>query len=212
MAAEVTAFDAGFGRAERAEPGERWPAVAAVAAGALLLAVATGALVAPSAPAPFSHRLRVHEYFVANHDAALNQSLLVHGVAGVALLVLVIALWRAFAPGLARTLFLCSGVAAAAASFAQLDIVFRIESHIESGVGVRQTDALFDALNRACALKLGLLAVALAAALLLVTHSARAPRWVPWAGYALVAVLAVSAVALVTSVPSAHLLLTFVRP
>jgi hypothetical protein len=209
MAAEVTAFDAGFGRAERAEPGERWPAVAAVAGGALLLAVAAGALIAPSAPAPFSHRLRVHEYFVANHDAALNQSLLVHGAAGVALAVLVVALWRGV---VRRRLFLVAGLAAAAASFAQLDIVFRIESHIESGVGVRQTDALFDALNRACALKLGLLAVALVAALSLVARSARAPRWLPWAGYALAAVLAVSAIALVTRVPSAHLLLTFVRP
>jgi hypothetical protein len=209
MAAEVTAFSAGFAQADGQE---RWPIVAAVAGATLLVAVAAGALVAPSAPAPFSHRLRVHEYFVANHDAALNQSLLVHGVAGVALLVLVVALWRAFAPGLARTLFISSGVAAAAASFAQLDIVFRIESHIEGGVGVRQTDALFDALNRACALKLGLLALALVAALSLVTHSSRALRWLPAAGYALAAVLAISALALVTSVPSAHLLLTFVRP
>jgi hypothetical protein len=212
MAVEVTARGAAGVFVGREDSRDRWSMVAPVAGAVFLLSLVVGALAAPSAPAPLSPRLRVHEYFVANHDAALNQSLLVHGAAGVALLVLVISLWRAFAPGLARTVFLCAGVAAGLASFAQLNIVFRIEHHIESGVGVRQTDALFDALNRACALKLGLLAVALAAALSLVTRSARAPRWVPWAGYTLVAALAVSAVALVTSVPSAHLLLTFVRP
>jgi hypothetical protein len=175
MAMEVTALDA-------ARPVRRveWQAVAAAATGALLLALAAGAVVAPSAPSPLSHRLRVHEYFVAHHDAALNQSLLVHGVAGVALGVLVVALWSGV---VRRRLFLVAGLAAAAASLVQLFIVFRIEHHIESGVGVRQTDALFDALNRAGALKLGLLAIALAAA------STYLPRRLRWAAWAVVPVL-----------------------
>jgi len=175
MAAEVTALDAALS-VRRVE----WRTVAAGAAGVLLLALAAGALIAPSAPSPLSHRLRVHAYFVAHHDAALNQSFLVHGVAGVALAVLVVALWSGFVH---RRVFLVAGLAAAVASFVQLFIVLRIEHHIESGVGVRQTDALFDALNQAGALKLGLLAIAVAAA------SSFLPRRLRWMAWAVVPVL-----------------------
>jgi ribose/xylose/arabinose/galactoside ABC-type transport system permease subunit len=170
MAMEVTALDAAVS-VRRVE----WRAVAAGAAGVLLLALMAGALIAPSAPSPLSHRLRVHEYFVAHHDAALNQSVLVHGVVGAALAVLVVALWWG---SVRRRLFLVAGLAAAVASLIQLFIVFRIEHHIESGVGVRQTDALFDALNRAGAVKLGLMAIALAAAS---TYLPRRLRWTAWA-------------------------------
>jgi len=179
MAVEMTALDTALS-IPRVGGRDRWRAVAAGAASALLVALAAGAVIAPSAPSPLSHRLRVHEYFVAHHEAALNQSLFVHGVAGVALAVLVVALWRGFVH---RRLFLVAGLAAAAASFAQLFIVFRIEHHIESGVGVRQTDLLFDALNRTGALKLGLLAIALAAA------TSFLPRRLRWAAWTVVPVL-----------------------
>ena len=154
---------------------------------------------------PLASRLRVHEYFVAHHDAALNQSLFVHGVAGVALVVLAVSLWRMFAPGVRRAVFLASALAAAAASFLQLDIVLHIEHHIENGIGVRRTDVLFDALNRAGALKFVLLGVAVAAACALV------PRRVRRIGYVVVPVLGLAAAALVTRVPASHALLFFVR-
>ena len=199
---ELTALDAGFAPVERTERRDLWPLTAAVAGGVFLLALAVGALVAPSAPSPLSPRLRVHEYFVAHADAALHQSLLVHGVAGAALAVLVVALWRA---GVHRRLFLAAGLAAAAASFVQLFFVFRIEQHIDNGIGVRHTDALFDSLNRTSALKLVFLAVAVAAA------STFVPRRVRWIPYAAVPVLALSALALLTTVPTGHLLLTLSR-
>ena len=181
MAAEVTALDVGLSVPRVERP---WRVVATGAAGVLALALAAGALIAPSAPSPLASRLRVHEYFVAHHDAAFNQSLLVHGVAGVALVVLAVALWRMSVGGVRRWVFLVSGVAAAAASFVQLDLVFRIEHHIESGVGVRQTDALFDTLNRTGALKLGFLAIAVAAV------SSFLPRRLRWAAWAVLPALA----------------------
>ena len=204
MAMEVTALGAASPLGSEAKS-DRWPAAAVAGGGMLLLALAAGAVLAPAAPSPLASRLRVHEYFVAHHDAAFNQSLLVHGVAGVALVVLAVALWRMSVGGVRRWVFLVSGVAAAAASFVQLDLVFRIEHHIESGVGVRQTDVLFDALNRAGALKLVLLAVAVAAACSL------APRRVRRIGYVVVPVLGLAALALVTRVPDARTLLFFVR-
>jgi len=92
MAAEVTALDVGLSVPRVERP---WRVVATGAAGVLALALAAGALIAPSAPSPLAYRLRVHEYFVAHHDAALNQSILVHGVAGVALAVLVVVVYLA---------------------------------------------------------------------------------------------------------------------
>ena len=181
MAVEVTALDAAASLGSQARS-DRWPAAAAAAGGLFLLALAAGTVLAPAAPPPLASRLRVHEYFVAHHDAALNQSIFVHGVAGVALVVLVVALWRTFDVGVRRAVFLVSGLAAAAASFLQLDIVLHIEHHIENGIGVRRTDVLFDALNRAGALKLVLLGVAVAAACSLVAGTRtmrRAKRLLP---------------------------------
>src|SRR4051794_33842624 len=185
---------------------DRGPAVARTAGAVVLLSLVAGAVVAPSAPPPLASRLRVHEYFVANHDAALNQSVLAHGVAGVALVVLVVALWRRFARGWARRVFLAAGVGAAAASLVQLFFVFRIEQHIENGVGVRQTDVLFDALNRACALKFALLAIAVGAVSLL------ADRYLHWVGYAAVPLLAIAAIALLTRGPGLPTVLTLSLP
>lgn len=204
MAVEVTALDAAapFGSEARSD---RWLVAAAAAGGLFVLALMAGAVVAPAAPSPLSSRLRVHEYFVAHHDAALNQSVLVHGVAGVALAVLVVALWRSFEDGWARRVFLGAGLAAAVASFVQLNFVFRIENHIEHGIGVRETDVLFDALNRAGAVKFALLAVAIAAA------SSLVPRRLRWIAYAVVPTLGLAAVALVTRIPTAHAVLLVAR-
>ena len=203
MAAEVTTLGAALPL--RKARSDRWPAAVVAGGGLFVLALLAGVALAPAAPSPSASRLRVHEYFVANHDAAFNQSLVVHGVAGVALVLLVVGLWRMFRPGWARRVFLVAGLAAAAVSFVQLDIVFRIEHHIESGVGVRRTDALFDALNRAGALKLVLLALAVLAASALVSRHLR------WIGYVASPVLVLAAAALVITVPSAHTLLFFVR-
>src|SRR5258708_3950196 len=148
MAVEVTALDAASPLLGSKARSDRWPAAAAAAGGLFLLALAAGTLLAPAAPPPYASPLRVHEYFVAHPAAVPTRSRLVPGVAGVALVVLAVSLWRMFDAGVRRAVFLVSGLSAAAASFLQLDIVLHIENHIENGVGVRRTDALFDALNR----------------------------------------------------------------
>ncbi|MBV8981211.1 MAG: hypothetical protein JO086_09950 [Acidimicrobiia bacterium] len=184
----------------------RWSAVAAGAGAVLVAALVGGALVVRAAPPPLSSRLRVHEYFVSHHDAALNQSVLIHGVAGLALAALVAALWRMFAEsawaGVARRVLLVAGSVAAAASFFQLWVVLNIEHHIEHEVGVRRTDALFDALNRACAVKLVALAVAVAAATWLLSKSPGFRRSVARVGYVAVPVLLLAALALVAKGPA----------
>lgn len=189
----------------------RWPAVAAGAGGLFVVALVAGALIVRAAPPPFSSRMRVHEYFVAHHDAALNQSLLIHGVAGVAFAVLVVALWQLFSESawaaFARRCLLVAGSVAAAASFFQLWVVLNIEHHIEHEVGVRRTDALFDALNRACAVKLVALAIAVGAATWLLSKSPAVRRSVAWVGYVAVPVLALAAVGLLVRGAALHALL-----
>jgi hypothetical protein len=212
MAVEASALDAGLAPLGTTARRDRWAAVAAAAGGTFVLALLVGVVLAPSSPPPLSSRLRVHEYFVFHHDSALNQSLLVHGVAGIALINFVLSLRRLLEVGGARRVFVGAGLAAAAASFVQLDVVFRIENHIERGVGVRQTDVLFDALNRACALKFALLAVAICAVSVLAMRSGGWSRWLPRSGYVAAPVLVLAAVALVVRGPALSTSLTLSLP
>jgi hypothetical protein len=207
MAMQVTALDGPVAPVELQPAGEgTWRTVAAVSGSAFLLALLLGSEAAPDGPALLASRLRVHEYFVAHHHAALNQSFVLDGLAGAALAVLAVALWRSFA-GVPRgraasVALLGAGLAAAAASFVQLVLMVRIERHITREVGVRRTDFLFDAMNRTGSAKLVLLAIAVGAASVLAARSGAFPRWVRWVGYALVPVLGFGALASVVSGPT----------
>src|SRR5205085_6057511 len=218
MATQVRALDAPLAPAgvhpAREVP---WPTVAAVAGAVLLAALLIGSMSAPAGPAPLATRLHVHEYFVAHYRAALNQSYLVHGVAGAALAVLAVALWRSFAGVAAsgraiRGVLLGAGLAAAAASFVQLDLMLRVGRHITRGVGTRRTDFLFDAMNRTGSAKLVFLAVAVGAACVLAARSGGFPRSVRWVGYALVPVLGFGALASVVSGPALATLFALALP
>ena len=98
MAVEVTALDAGFGTVELPTGRDGlWRMVAAMAGGVFVAALAIGAVLAPAGPGPFAARMHVHEYFVSNYKPVLQQSYFIHGLAGVAIVVLAVALWRSFA-------------------------------------------------------------------------------------------------------------------
>ena len=217
MAVEVTALDAGFGTVELPTAREGlWRMLAAMAGGVFVAAFVLGAVLAPAGPGPFAARMHVHEYFVSHYHAVLQQSYFIHGLAGAALVVLAVALWRSFADvplsGVARRVLLGAGIAAAAASFVQLLIVLRIERHITRGVGTRRTDVLFDTLNRTGAAKLFLLAVAVGAASILVARSDAFPRWMPRVGYIVVPVLVLAAVADIARGPALQTVLTLSLP
>jgi hypothetical protein len=201
MATEVTALNAPLASTAATDLGTSYRRAAASAGVVYLGAWLAGLLAAPAGPTPHAEALTVHEYFVAHHHAALNQSYLVHGLGGVALVVLAVALWRSFADvprslGL-RVLLVGAGIAAALASFVQLGYTLRINHHISKGVGVRVTDSLFDGLNQAGSMKLILLAVAVGATSVLAARAHAFRRWVEWLGYALVAVLPLAALAFV---------------
>jgi hypothetical protein len=143
----------------------------------------------------------VHRYFAAHGAAALGQSLLVHGLAGVALAGVVIAL-RGHLGSAARTATgaaaAVTGLAAAAASFVQVGLAVALHAHVAGGGGASGTKAWFDAINTADAVKLLLLAVFVAATTV-AARPGRLPRWLAVTGAALVPLLVLGGTAFVVS-------------
>ena len=79
-----------------------------------------GLATAPSAPSPDAADATIHAVYADNGSAALFQATLVHGIAGVALAVFIVALVRRLAVTSSqhRTLVLIAGLAAAALALA----------------------------------------------------------------------------------------------
>lgn len=90
-----------------------WGAWAGIA---YVLAWLIGLFLAPSAPDPFGSAGTIDAYFSAHRPAAMIQSVLIHGLAGVALLGLAAALWGYLAAAgdtaVPRRVMLAAGVSA----------------------------------------------------------------------------------------------------
>lgn len=157
------------------------------AAGATyVLAWLVGLVSAPAAPANGASAASIHRYFTAHSGAATVQALLVHGIAGVALLALTAGFVRALRPTHMNRLIAGSGCAAAAVSLTQFGFA------LAAAHDVRTTDAAttagwFHAINYADTIKLILLAAFAAS----VTRAARhtASRWLRIIGRVLVPML-----------------------
>ncbi len=189
--------------------GSDWSGLVYVAAWLIGLALAS------AGPGAFDPAGEVHEYFVDHRSVALIQSLLIHGVAGLALIVLALALGRRFAGeavATARTVTVVAATAAAVVSFVQVGLMVALYAHVGGGGGADGSRSLFNAINKADTLKLVLLAVFVASASLAAARQAALPRWICWLGALLAPILvlgglafvfdaAVFDVALVTSLP-----------
>jgi len=170
-------------RADAAGPRDRWRLV--TAGTVYVLAWVLGLLVAPSAPDAFAPDREIHAYFVQHGGAALGQALLVHGVAGVALAVFVLALARRLGARRADPLgraFLAAGLGAAVVSLAQLGAEIALRLHVAGDGDARTTAALFHTVNIADTIKLILLAAAIATATLLAGDNLF-PRWLRGLGF-----------------------------
>ncbi len=157
---------------------------------------------ASSGPGAFDPAGEVHEYFVDHRSVALIQSLLVHGVAGVALIVFALALGRRFAGaaiGGSRNVTVASATAAAVVSFVQVALMVALYSHVGGG-GANGSRSLFNAINKADRLKLVLLAVFVATASLAAVRLAALPRWISWVGAVLAPLLVLGGLAFVFDV------------
>jgi hypothetical protein len=128
----------------------RW---AAIAAAVYVAAWLVGLVIAPKAPANTDSAVKVHDYYLAHGSASLVQSLLIHGLAGIALIVLATTTYRVFGKTTARV----AGIAAAVVSFVQVGLAVAATHHV-AGTAADTSRNLFHAINLADTVKLVFLA------------------------------------------------------
>jgi hypothetical protein len=174
--------------------------VLAAACAVYVLAWIVGLAIAPSAPKPSASDAKVQAFFVHHHWVTTAQALLVHGVAGVALAVLVVSLARWLDGGgtdPTRRLFVYAGLAAASLSLIQVGMEIGINRNVAGSGGAETTAALFHAVNIADLVKLVLLGIAIAAATTLGLRMRVFGSRMRWLGYALPPFLVIGGLAFV---------------
>lgn len=169
----TTVSDPGLRSSAMSPARARARAAVAISGGTYLAAWLVGLVVAPSTPDAFAPVGAVHAFFVRHHTAALLQSVLVHGVAGLALAGWVTAVAHRVGGQQVR-LGRIAGLTAAALSLAQLGLELRLVQQATTG-NATGTNWAFDTLNRVDSIKLLVLAV-MVAAFTLVALRARARR------------------------------------
>jgi hypothetical protein len=171
----------------------------ATAGSAYVAAWVIGLATAPAAPGADAADATIQRFYAGHGAATLFQATLVHGIAGVALAVFVVALARRVAPAgvdSLRTVLVAAGLAAAAVSLLQYAMEIGLNRVAGSG-HVSNSATLFHAVNVADTLKLVLLAVAIAAATRPAAGGLALPRWVRGLGWVLPPVLVVGGAAFV---------------
>jgi hypothetical protein len=190
----------------------RWGAWAGIL---YVLAWLIGLFLAPSAPDPFGSASTINAYFSAHRAAAMIQSVLIHGLAGVALLGLTAALWSYLAAGDLtgpRRLMLAAGVLAAVVSLVQVGFMIGIYVHVGQHGNADCTRTLFDAINKADTVKLILLAVFVGAASWAASRGGALPRWVVWEGAVTVVFLVVGGLAFLVKSGALNVVLAISLP
>jgi hypothetical protein len=92
-----------------------------VAGGSYVAAWVLGLALGPSAPAPTAPAADIQAFYIENAGGVVLQSLLVHGLAGIALVLLALGFARALPAWPAETRWIrVTGLAAAAVSFVQV--------------------------------------------------------------------------------------------
>jgi hypothetical protein len=166
--------------------------VALVAAATVyVLAWLIGLVIAPASPDAFAPASEVQAFFAAHGAAALLQSGLVHGLAGLALAGWVLAVAGRPGQRLRRTI-LAAGLAAAVLSLVQAAVMAVLVSRAGSGPA-EGADGLFDAINRLDSVKLVALGVLVAA--VSVTGRGTLPAWLRYLGGGLAVLLPASGAA-----------------
>jgi hypothetical protein len=153
-------------------PAGRWTSVAGAA---YVVAWLAGLVAAPTAPG--TDAVTVHAHYVAHGPALAVQALLVHGLAGLALAVLALALPRAIGlAGRPAALVRGSGLGAAAVSLLQTGLTLVALARAASAAPAA-TQALVHAVDVADTVKLVLLAVFVPAVTVTARRASMLPRW-----------------------------------
>ncbi len=182
-------------------PGRRLPRLAwglPVAGSVYVASWLVGLVVAPAGPAHDATPRVIHEFVGTNSAVVLLQSVLVHGLAGVALGLVALGVGSRPAGGRARLLAVGAGVAAAIASLVQTGLGVA-EVHSAAGTDPARTASWWHAVNDVDVVKLALLAVFVVA--LGRAAGDLVPGWVLALGRWLAPLLVVGATAFVVGGP-----------
>jgi hypothetical protein len=167
------------------------------AGGVYVLAWVLGLLLGPSAPAPTAQAVDIRAFYVVHAGGVVLQSLLVHGLAGIALALLALGFVRALPvqPAEARWIR-TTGLVAAGVSFAQV-VLALIAVAVAGGAAASTSRVLFSAINYADTVKLILLASFAITVTCAGTRAGALPAWVRGLGYVLVPLLVLGGLAFV---------------
>jgi hypothetical protein len=191
--------------------GARLLTVPAVAGVAYLVAWVTGLAVWPSNLDVAASGSQVIAAYTGHRGVAMTQSLLVHGVAAVALAIVVLALGQATrrrdAGPLTQTTVV-AGVGAAAVSLLQCALGLLLAGSAVPDGDTGRAGSLFAAINRLDGLKMLALAVMAASGAALVRRTHLLPGWLGYLGALLAVALVVSGIGYLllssTLAPSAY--------
>jgi hypothetical protein len=192
-------------------PERPWVQRALPVAGAVyVLAWLAGLLVAPTTPGT-ADAGAVHEFFTASADAFVRQALLVHGLAGLALVGLTLGFAVAVGRGRAGRWIAGTGVAAAGVSLVQVGLGLTA-AHDVAHASASTTTSWLQAVNIADVAKLLLLAAFAAVTTRAAGRAGRLPRWLSLLGWFLVPLLAVGGFAFLVPTPALTVVLTASLP
>jgi hypothetical protein len=168
-----------------------------VAGTTYVLAWVLGLLLGPKAPAQTASANEIQAFYVEHPGGIVMQSLLVHGVAGIALGAMALGFARALPAWPAEALWIrISGLAAAGVSLLQVALALIAVATADSAAPAT-SKALFSALNDADTVKLILLASFAITITWAATRAGALPTWVRGLGYLLVPLLIVGGLAFV---------------
>ena len=192
-------------------PERPWMQRALPGAGAVyVLAWLAGLLVAPATPGT-ADAGAVHAFFTASADAFVRQALLMHGLAGLALVGLAVGFAVAVGRGRAGRWIAGTGVAAAGVSLLQVGLGIAA-AHDVAHTPASTTKSWLQAVNVADVAKLLLLAALVAVTTRAAGRAGRLPRWLRLLGWVLVPLLAVGGFAFLVPTPALTVALTASLP
>lgn len=186
-----------------APPPARTTSVPAIAGAVYVAAWLTGRAVHFSGPAVDAPQTEVGRHFRAHGTAALAQSLLMHGVAALALGVVAWAVSRRasyWGQPVTGNVVKATGWAAAAASLAQMAVGL-VQAGAAGRISDRTANRLFDSVNQLDGLTMLLLAVMVAGGVAL-ARARILPRWLGIEGAVLLLALVVAGVGYVALSPA----------
>jgi hypothetical protein len=148
-------------------------------------------------PKPTDAATTVAAYYDNHEVKSMIATLLIDGLAGLAIIAIAYNLWRYFTdePGTARQVLLWSGVGAGIASLLQMIDGVTMSYRAAHGASADSVKTLFKVLNNGDTVKIALLAIKIASASILGRRTGLFPNWFAIAGLVFAPLLALSGLA-----------------